>query len=639
MVSQLSVGDLVLTHRGRFREILAVYERSPGPNTEKITLSRNSRKSGSSIVLAGNHPVLMEDCSWRNAREIRKGDKITYLCEECPQCGQLTPVSSTNRPTCYCGVKKAWSERAEEERKRILSAAHKATKQRVLDGIHAFVDNEVRRKGQLVQSQRSKAELLIADALADIQLVHQYPVGKFFIDLAVPELKIAIEVDGGNWHSEAKKKRKDEEKEFYLKANGWTVIRTEIRSNRINQPATLQAIQNCVKEFHRIAKNHRGEYKFASFTVGGLRREEFPDDEKLYDLSVDEDNSYVASGLVLHNCGNFSQLSGANADKDERLLDPADIPLFVDLVADLRPRYFVMDDLPKSFMAYSMAEYAARLPDYDLFPEWISNWGYGNIQKARKRMFMLGSLKSERWVFRPGESPHQETPATLLADLPAPMVGSNYPNHEPQDLDADCPRAGNLRGFGTKSTWRQAAEYFKDKPGGFTMEYERKDGTIVKRIGFVKGHWDKPAHVLTGGNATLHYHRCDPYTIRERARIQGFPDDFVFYGTKLNEKGEWDHAKNQHMVRQTGKAMPIQFCRYVSAQIAANINRKNWVCTDRRVLNSDPNIDEAKIWYCSNVGYSDQHGACKACWLRKKCPMTLVDPEAKGEGIAKLFTA
>ena len=57
------------------------------------------------------------------------------------------------------------------------------------------------------------------------------------------------------------------------------------------------------------------------------------------------------------------------------------------------------------------------------------------------------------------------------------------------------------------------------------------------RIGFLKGHWDGPSHVLTGGNAILHHHRCDPYTIRERARIQGFPDDFTFYGTVMGGRG------------------------------------------------------------------------------------------------------
>ena len=639
LVSTLSPGDLVLTHKGRFRPILAVYNRTPGPDTEKITFSRSSRKSGSSITLAGNHPVLMEDGTWKKAREVRKGEKITYLCEECPKCKELTPVSTSNRPTCYCQLKKTWNNRNVEEKASVLAPAHRATRHMVSEGSHPFTDSSVRQKAQLVQGQRSKAEILIADALSHVQLAHQFPVGKYFVDLAVPELKIAIEVDGGNWHNERHKREGDLEKESFLKKEGWVVIRAPVRLNRLGQPAVEKAIQDCVLEFERIAKNHRGEYRFASFVVGGLWRDEFPGDEKLYDLSVEEDHSYVVSGLVVHNCGNFSQLSGANADKHERLLDPADIPLFVDLVAEFRPRFFVMDDLPKSFMAFPMAEYAARLPDYDLYPEWISNWGYGNVQWARKRMFMLGSLKSERWAFRPGEASQTNTVAQTLSDLPSPSVGSNYPNHDPHAMDSDCPRAGNMQGYGTKSTWRDVKYHFSGKPGGYTMAYIAKDGRVVNRIGFLKGHWDGPSHVLTGGNATLHHHRCEPYTIRERARIQGFPDDFVFYGTKLNDRGEWDHATNQHMVRQTGKAMPIQFCRYVSSQIASHIKGKDWECTDTRILRPNSYIDEAKTWYCANVGYSNQEAACRSCWLRKTCSMSVVPEGAKGPGISKLIIA
>lgn len=329
-------------------------------------------------------------------------------------------------------------------------------------------------------------------------------------------------------------------------------------------------------------------------------------------------------------CGNFSRLSGANKNKDQKLFDPADIPLFVDIVAKLRPRFFVMDDLPKSFLAFPMEEYAKRLPDYDLFPEWISNWGYGNVQYGRDRMFMLGSLKTERWVFRPGEREHDLKVKDVLGDLPAPRARGNYPNHDPADNSLDCLRALNLGAYRRKNTWAEVREYFKDKPGGFTLGYhpspeakkqrvaEGKD-PMVKRIGFLKGHWDGPAHVLTGGNASLHHHRCEPYTIRERARIQGFPDDFVFYGTVLNERGEWNHDLNQHMVRQTGKAMPIQFCTYVAKQIHAKITGAPWECSDARVNDPNEHVSEAKEWYCQNVGYADQEKACGSCWLARRC--------------------
>jgi DNA (cytosine-5)-methyltransferase 1 len=318
-------------------------------------------------------------------------------------------------------------------------------------------------------------------------------------------------------------------------------------------------------------------------------------------------------------CGNFSQLSGANRDREKKMLDPADIPLFVDLVAKIKPRFFVMDDLPRSFLAFPMEEYHKRLPDYDLFPEWVSNWGYGNVQKGRNRMFMIGSLKDERWAFRASEQEHGLTVEDVLGDLPAPRRGSNVPNHDPHDNALDCFRALNLNGFRKKNSWGEVREYFKDKPGGFTLEYPTAEGRMVKRIGFLKGHWRKQSHVLTGGNAILHWERCEPYTIRERARIQGFPDDFVFYGTVLNDQGEWNHDTSMHMVKQTGKAMPVQFCEYASRQVAAHVRGEEFLASDERVLAPNEHVDRAKQWYCATVGYSDQERACDACWLKRSC--------------------
>lgn len=367
------------------------------------------------------------------------------------------------------------------------------------------------------------------------------------------------------------------------------------------------------KYYHE--KDHMGRNTFEENFPGAA----FPNN--LSDLPMAEIERLMGADIAVGHpeCGNFSQLSGANKNRNEKVFDPADIPLFVDLVAQLKPRFFVMDDLPKSFMAYPMEKYAEKLPDYDLFPEWISNWGYGNVQKGRNRMFMLGSLRTEGWAFRPGENEHADLVRDVIGDLGKPTRGSNVPNHDPHDNSLDCFRALNLGGYRNKNTWDEVRRHFLDKPGGYTLEYPRIDGSFVKRIGFLKGHWDGPSHVLTGGNAILHNKRCEPYTIRERARIQGFPDDFVFYGAVLNARGEWNHDTSMPMVKQTGKAMPVQFATYVAKQIHAFINKEVFTSSGKRVIPANEHVDEAKRWYCTSVGYAKQEAACGECWLYKRC--------------------
>ena len=329
-------------------------------------------------------------------------------------------------------------------------------------------------------------------------------------------------------------------------------------------------------------------------------------------------------------CGNFSQL---NSNK-ESVNDPGDIPLFCDLVAQFRPRFFVMDDLPKSFIAFPMAEYHRRLPDYDLFPEWISNWGYGNTQKARNRFFMLGALKTERWAFVPGEQRHERTVADIIADLEG-MEG-NFPNHDRHALAAHCAKGLHLHHRDHRATWAEMRDYIlNDVKEGGPIHYVGEDGSEKIRVGSYKGHWDGPAHVLTGGISGFHPRKGLPYTIRERARLQGFPDDFEFHGVRYDdENGQrvWNHDANMHMVRQTGKAMPVQFCTYVARQVMAHIQggeRRD--LTNTRVIQPNAYVDEAKSWYCANVGYANQKAACRSCQLARGCDIR----ERKGIALAQ----
>ena len=78
---------------------------------------------------------------------------------------------------------------------------------------------------QLGRLSNAERELLAALRTAGLSPVPQYAVGKFNIDLAFPEGKLAVEVDGGMWHEEHKKRRADIEREIALEAQGWRVLR------------------------------------------------------------------------------------------------------------------------------------------------------------------------------------------------------------------------------------------------------------------------------------------------------------------------------------------------------------------------------------------------------------------------------
>jgi DNA (cytosine-5)-methyltransferase 1 len=306
--------------------------------------------------------------------------------------------------------------------------------------------------------------------------------------------------------------------------------------------------------------------------------------------------------------------------------DVGDIPLFLEYVAEFKPRFFLMDDLPDSFTALPMKAYMDLLPDYDLFPEWISNWAYGNIQKYRNRMFMVGALKSEKFVFRPGEVEHNLTTKDIIGDLIDSTGDGVTPNHANVDLNRVPGRFVNLRYLGDSANWAETIAYMREHKLRGSKPYFNLQGERKFRPGTIDPKWDGMCPVLSGGYNPFHPEAWRPMSVRERARIQGFPDDFIFYhnpGSPYDPVWEPYSGDGNRGVKQTGKAMPIQFCSYVMKQVAAHITKKPFKTSGARILKENIKISAAKYEFCKESGYADQERACKTCWKESTCDLAV----------------
>jgi len=328
-------------------------------------------------------------------------------------------------------------------------------------------------------------------------------------------------------------------------------------------------------------------------------------------------------------CGNYSILNNDTSKKKNE----TDIGDFIKKLSEVQPKFFLMDDLYPSLGVYPASWYAERLPDYDLFFEPISNYHYGNIQKHRKRFFVVGAKKELQFTFIPGEKPdHYNNVWDTIGDLPEEDIPEIDHIHVSPDGIAKSWK--DPTGEKHYYSWAELAERFKAVSPGKNLPYTNKRGEEKIRIGYVRLYKDKHSHVLYGGGAqgypgAFHPETGLPLTVRERARIQGFSDDFKF---KLPD--DLEPAERMLLeVKATGKAMPVQFCRYATRIFVAHLEQKPDLdeATGARFYGNIPDlISSEKEKYCKEVGYSNQEHACNNCWHASECKVRL---EKLSEGL------
>lgn len=79
----------------------------------------------------------------------------------------------------------------------------------------------------------------------------QYPFGPYWIDLALPEYKLALECDGDSYHSGRKMQEHDQKRDAYMRKRGWKVMRFSTRQLKYFMPSVVKRIQQYTEKMNQ----------------------------------------------------------------------------------------------------------------------------------------------------------------------------------------------------------------------------------------------------------------------------------------------------------------------------------------------------------------------------------------------------
>src|SRR3990167_1055305 len=243
---------------------------------------------------------------------------------------------------------------------------------------------------------------------------------------------------------------------------------------------------------------------------------------------------------------------------------------FLRIVKDLRPKAFVMENVPQLLKSQEYAEFKKRLEgsDYELIEDVLLAADYGAPQK-RQRAIVIGSrVGTHKHPVPTHREPKKinlfnahlepwKTVKDAIGDLPLKPTGKDlHIGRNPTELSlkrySHVPLGGNRFDLPKELL----PNCWLNKPKGSTDLFGRL-------------WWDRPSVTIRTEffkpekGRYLHPSENRPITLREGARIQGFRDDYQFVGSYTQ------------IAKQIGNAVPVALANQIAKQVINILNEKS----------------------------------------------------------------
>ncbi|RDY30682.1 DNA (cytosine-5-)-methyltransferase [Lachnotalea glycerini] len=228
---------------------------------------------------------------------------------------------------------------------------------------------------------------------------------------------------------------------------------------------------------------------------------------------------------------------------------------FAKVIKDLNPKVFLAENV-KGLTTHDNGKTLQTMitiyenMGYNVTWNILKANNYGVAQK-RERVVIIGIRKDIDIQYRlPKEYAYKPVLKDALKNVPE-SIGEKYPDKKRKVLEL-VPPGG----------------YWRDLPENIAKEYMGKSyysgggrTGMARRIS-----WEEPSLTLTCSPAQKQTERCHPnetrpFTVREYARIQSFPDEWKFSGSMGQQ------------YKQIGNAVPVEFAKAVGLSIIDLLNK------------------------------------------------------------------
>ena len=238
---------------------------------------------------------------------------------------------------------------------------------------------------------------------------------------------------------------------------------------------------------------------------------------------------------------------------------------FVSFVKYYQPKVFLMENVPNIVSMGNGVVKDSIINDFEKLGYTVvykillaSDYG---VPQNRKRAFFIGTKNNKEFVFPEPTTEKHITSKEAISDLPKETLddGSKYPIKAQNEFQR-LMRKNSSGVFNHQITIHneKTIEIISMVPDGGNYKNLPKElhHTRKVNIAWTRLNSQKPSFTIdTGHNHHFHYEFNRVPTARESARLQSFPDDYIFKGGKTSQ------------LKQIGNAVPPLLAKTIAEEL------------------------------------------------------------------------